>query len=166
VIRVRTNVRGEDDYLYRIRMPVEDIRALFLSYIGQANSLVKQPRFYNTITVNCTTLVYQMMQHIVGYLPMDYRLLLSGYIPGVRLSRRGSRQSILAGGIAGTRTYHRAREAGRSQRLILGGYSRWVSPPLPICRALTASNFSPKPAPLTDPAPQLPPPMRRGRRYS
>jgi hypothetical protein len=81
VVRVRTNVRGEDDYLYRIRMPVQDIRALFLSYIGQANSLVKQPRFYNTITVNCTTLVYHMMQHIVGYLPMDYRLLLSGYIP-------------------------------------------------------------------------------------
>jgi hypothetical protein len=82
VIRVRTNVRGEDDYLYRIRMPVEDIRALFLSYIGQANALVNQPRFYNTITVNCTTLVYHMMQHIVGYLPLDYRLLLSGYIPG------------------------------------------------------------------------------------
>jgi hypothetical protein len=81
VIRVRTNVRGEDDYLYRIHMPVQDVRALFLSYIGQANSLVKQPRFYNTITVNCTTLVYHMMQHIVGYLPMDYRLLLSGYIP-------------------------------------------------------------------------------------
>src|SRR5580692_6945770 len=63
VIRLRTNVRGEEDYLYRIKMPVEDVRALFLSYIGQANSLVQQPRFYNTITVNCTTLVYHMMQH-------------------------------------------------------------------------------------------------------
>lgn len=81
VIRVRTNVRGEDDYLYRIRMPVPEMRALFLSYIEQANSLVKTPRFYNTITVNCTTLVYHMMKHIVGYLPLDYRLILSGYIP-------------------------------------------------------------------------------------
>src|ERR1700694_2494288 len=45
VVRVRTNVRGEDDYLYRIRMPVADMRALFLAYVGQANSLVLTPRF-------------------------------------------------------------------------------------------------------------------------
>ena len=56
---VRTNVRGEDDYLYRIRVPVEDIRSLFLAYVEQTNELVRQPRFYNTITANCTTLVYR-----------------------------------------------------------------------------------------------------------
>src|SRR5207237_278335 len=72
----------EDDYLYRIRMPAADMRALFLSYIDQANGLVRTPRFYNTITVNCTTLVYEMMKRIVGDLPLDYRLLLSGYLPG------------------------------------------------------------------------------------
>lgn len=81
VIRVRTNVRGEDDYLYRVRMPGRDVRELFIAYIDQANALVKAPRFYNTITVNCTTLVYHMMKHIVGHLPLDYRLLLSGYLP-------------------------------------------------------------------------------------
>jgi hypothetical protein len=81
VIRVRTNVRGEDDYLYRIRMPVEHMRSLFLSYVNEANTLVNTPRFYNTITVNCTTLVYHMMRRIVGYLPLDYRLLFSGYLP-------------------------------------------------------------------------------------
>jgi uncharacterized protein DUF4105 len=81
VIRVRTNVRGEEAYLYRIRMPVPAIRSLFLGYIDQGNTLVRIPRFYNTITVNCTTLVYHMMQHIVGYLPLNYRLLLTGYLP-------------------------------------------------------------------------------------
>ena len=81
VIRVRTNVRGEDAYLYRIRMPVPAIRSLFLGYVDQGNTLVTSPRFYNTITVNCTTLVYHMMQHIVGYLPLNYRLLLTGYLP-------------------------------------------------------------------------------------
>jgi hypothetical protein len=81
VIRVRTNVRGEDDYLYRIRMPRADMRALFVAYVGQANQLLQAPRFYNTLTVNCTTLVYHMMQRIVGKLPLDYRLLLSGYLP-------------------------------------------------------------------------------------
>jgi Domain of unknown function (DUF4105) len=81
VVRVRTNVRGEDDYLYRIHMPVSAMRSLFLGYVSEANDLVRTPRFYNTITVNCTTLVYHMMKRIVGYLPMDYRLLLSGYLP-------------------------------------------------------------------------------------
>jgi hypothetical protein len=81
VIRVRTNVRGEDDYLYRIRMPVADMRSLFLSYVDAANELARSPRFYNTITANCTTIIYQMTKRIVGRLPFDYRLLLSGYLP-------------------------------------------------------------------------------------
>ena len=57
------------------------MRSLFLGYVREANSLVDSPRFYNTVTVNCTTLVYQMMKRIVGRLPMDYRLLFSGYLP-------------------------------------------------------------------------------------
>ena len=81
VIRLRTNVRGEDDYLYRLRLPLAAIRSLFLAYIEQANRLVRAPRFYNTVTVNCTTLVHQMMNHIVGNLPLDYRLVFSGYLP-------------------------------------------------------------------------------------
>ena len=81
VIRVRTNVRGEDDYLYRIRMPVSAMRSLFLAYIDQANSLVHAPRFYNTVTANCATLVYHMMTRIVGHLPLNYSLLLTGYLP-------------------------------------------------------------------------------------
>ncbi len=81
VIRVRTNVRGEDDYLYRIRMPLAAMRSLFLGYVQQADSLVATPRFYNTLTVNCTMLVYHMMQRIVGYLPWSYRLLFTGYLP-------------------------------------------------------------------------------------
>jgi hypothetical protein len=82
VIRVRTNVRGEDDYLYRLHMPVDDIRSLFLAYVSQANDVARKPRFYNTITANCTTIIYHMMKRIVGRLPLDYRLLLSGYLPG------------------------------------------------------------------------------------
>src|ERR1700722_2567361 len=68
VVRVRTNVRGEDDYLYRIRIPIATMRSLFLAYVEQANTLAHSPRFYNTLSVNCTTLVYHMMKHIVGYL--------------------------------------------------------------------------------------------------
>ena len=82
VIRLRTNVRDEDVYLYRLRMPPEHRRALFLAYIAEANELSRTPRFYNTLSTNCTTLVYRMMRRIVGRLPLDFRLLLSGYLPG------------------------------------------------------------------------------------
>ena len=80
-IAVRPNVRGEDTFLYRIDMSKQIARQLFLSYVEQANQLIEQPRFYNTITANCTTLVFGMMQHISGSFPLDSRLLLSGYLP-------------------------------------------------------------------------------------
>jgi Domain of unknown function (DUF4105) len=115
VIRVRTNVRGEDDYLYRVRMPLSAMRSLFLSYIDEANALERAPRFYNTITANCTTLVYHMMKRIVGYLPLDYRLILPGYLPEYvyrvgGLDQRYSLQQLRALG----RITDRAKKADRS----------------------------------------------------
>ena len=115
VIRVRTNVRGEDDYLYRIRMPVANIRSLFVAYVHEANKLSRTPRFYNTITVNCTTLVYHMMKRIVGHLPFDFRLLLSGYLPGYvyRVGGLDSRYSLAELRAFG-RISERARQSDRS----------------------------------------------------
>ncbi|RYF76977.1 MAG: DUF4105 domain-containing protein [Comamonadaceae bacterium] len=81
LLRVRTNVRDEDVYLYRVQMAPAAMRSLFLAYVAEAESLQHTPRFYNTFTANCTTIVYQMAQRIVGGLPMDWRLLASGYLP-------------------------------------------------------------------------------------
>ena len=115
VIRVRTNIRAEDDYLYRIRMPLDAMRSLFLGYVQQADSLLTTPRFYNTITVNCTTLVYHMMQRIVGYLPWSYRLLFTGYLPAYvyrvgGLDQRFTLEELRALG----RITDRARQSDRS----------------------------------------------------
>jgi len=82
IIRVRTNVRGEDDYLYPLRMDKPAMRALFLSYVHAANELATTPAFYNTLTSNCTTIVYRMARQISPGLPRDIRLLLTGYLPG------------------------------------------------------------------------------------
>ena len=81
IIRVRTNVRGEDDYLYPLKMDKPTMRALFLSYVQAANKLSTTPSFYNTITSNCTTIVYRMARQIDPGLPWDMRLLLTGYLP-------------------------------------------------------------------------------------
>jgi hypothetical protein len=92
------------------------MRLLFLGYVGEANRLVDSPRFYNTITVNCTTLVYQMMKRIVGRLPLDYRLLFSGYLPEYvyrvgGLDRRYSLEELRRRG----RLTERARISDRSE---------------------------------------------------
>lgn len=80
ILRVRTNVRGEDVYLYRVALAPAARRALFLAYLAEADALARQPRFYATLTANCTTIVYAMAQRIVGGLPLDWRLLASGYL--------------------------------------------------------------------------------------
>lgn len=81
IIRVRSNVRGEDIRIYRLRMPPEKANALLREYIMDANDLARRPRWYNTLTGNCTTLVFGMLRSIHPGLPLDYRVLLSGYLP-------------------------------------------------------------------------------------
>lgn len=81
ILRVRTNVRGEDVYMYRVHLPQPEMRSLFLAYLGEGAALVREPSFYNTLTANCTTIVYALAKRIVPGLPMDWRLLASGYLP-------------------------------------------------------------------------------------
>jgi hypothetical protein len=81
VLYVRAGPRAENVYIYPVKMPVADMRELFLSYLRTANDLADTPRFYHTVTANCTTLVYRMVRAIVPGLPLDYRILLSGYLP-------------------------------------------------------------------------------------
>ncbi|WP_309566932.1 DUF4105 domain-containing protein [Methylobacillus flagellatus] len=124
IVRVRTNIRGEDVYLYRISMPQEAMRELFLAYAGEANQLAAKPRFYHTVTANCTTVVYEMVRKIIPGLPMDYRLLLSGYLPeylyGIGgLDKRFSLEALRQSG----RVTDRAKAADRDpdfSRLIRG----------------------------------------------
>ena len=81
VLGVRTNVRGEDVRIYRLRMPPPVARRLLLEYIAQANDLTKSPEFYNSLTTNCTTQIFRMVVALEPGLPVDYRILLSGYVP-------------------------------------------------------------------------------------
>jgi hypothetical protein len=79
ILRVRTNARGEDMYLYRLDIPRDKLRELFLGYVQRAQALDRAPRFYNTLTSNCTTVVFELARRLDPGLPLDWRLLLSGY---------------------------------------------------------------------------------------
>lgn len=81
IVRTRSNIRGEDVYLFRVALPRDETRALFHAYLRQAEALVETPRFYHTLTSNCTTLIYDMVRRIDPRVPWNYRLLASGYLP-------------------------------------------------------------------------------------
>ena len=140
VVAVRPNIRGEDAYLYRIAMPAKVRRELFLAYVEQANALANTPRFYNTLTVNCTTLVYTMLQQIVGGLPLDPRLLLTGYLPSYIKQQDG----LIAGsGLDELRELGHLNQrsleaAGRSDysRRIRDGVPGWRHEPQPAPKGL------------------------------
>jgi len=79
--RVRTNVRKEDLRLYRLQISPEMARQALLAYVDEANRLAAEPRWYNTATTNCTTLVFQIAKVVAPGIPLDWRVLLSGHFP-------------------------------------------------------------------------------------
>ena len=52
------------------------------------------PRFYNTLTSNCTTLVFDMVRVIHPGLPLDPRVVLAGYLPNYALAVGATDTSI------------------------------------------------------------------------
>ncbi len=79
VIRLRTNYRGEDVYLYRLVVPVDRARAVLVDYVKTINELHAKPAFYNALTQNCTTSIRTHTQHVGGGMPFDWRILVNGY---------------------------------------------------------------------------------------
>lgn len=83
IVGLRTNARGEDTRLFRLAAPPAQARDLLLAYAADINRLAKEPRWYNTIITNCTTVVFHLAGTVApGALPLDPRVLLSGYLPG------------------------------------------------------------------------------------
>ena len=81
-VRLRANIRNEDVRLYRLRASPAAIRTLLIGYVDEANALKRQPAWYNTITTNCSTAVSAMIRSLGGTLPLDWRLIVNGYLPG------------------------------------------------------------------------------------
>jgi len=82
VVRVRSNVRGEDVKIYRLRTPPAAARSILLEYVDDANALAVKPAFYNSLTTNCTTSIVRLMRAAGRTIPFDWRLIVNGYMPG------------------------------------------------------------------------------------
>jgi hypothetical protein len=79
VIRLRSNYRHDDVYLYPVRADKSDLRALFLDMVRRAQELKKQPEFYNTIFNNCTNSIVGHVNRIApGRIPWNKSFVFTG----------------------------------------------------------------------------------------
>jgi hypothetical protein len=80
LIGSRANQRLNEVYLYHGRATPEQARELFLDVMNRVNQLAAKPELYNTLTNNCTTNIWQHVNHVAGgKLPYSYQVLLPGY---------------------------------------------------------------------------------------
>ncbi len=80
LVRLRTNYRGEDVYLYRLRPSSETLHNVFLDYLKHINRLKQQAEWYNALTDNCTS---NIRGHTRPYAPesvWSWKLILNGYV--------------------------------------------------------------------------------------
>jgi len=79
VIGLRTHIRGEPLYLYKLDVPELYTKPLLLNFLREAQVLTRRPTFYNTIVDNCMTgLLAQSDQLRNVWSWLDTRILLPG----------------------------------------------------------------------------------------
>jgi hypothetical protein len=81
IVKVRSTVRGEDVRLYRLDIQRKTALALLKEYVTLANDVSAHPRWYNTLTANCTTVIYGMAKKLDPRTDLDWRILLPGKLP-------------------------------------------------------------------------------------
>ena len=74
-------IRGEDVRIFRVRASPQTARNLLEEYVREANALVQTPRWYNSISTNCTTVIYKMLSLAGEGIPFDWRIIVNGYLP-------------------------------------------------------------------------------------
>jgi hypothetical protein len=80
LVRLRTNYRREDVYLYRLQGAREVGREVFLQYLRDINQLSAHPAWYNALTENCTTSIYRLARPYAARSWWDWRLFVNGYL--------------------------------------------------------------------------------------
>ena len=80
LVRVRTNYRNEEVYLYRIQTPPEGARGLFLVYLERINELADRPEFYHLLKNSCTINIVRYANAAGRSGRFDLRHLLNGWV--------------------------------------------------------------------------------------
>jgi hypothetical protein len=80
LIKLRTNFRHDEVFLYPVKTSKEHMQKLFVSMLTRMNKLTADPEFYNTLTNTCTTNIVAHVNEIVpGRIPFSYKVLMPAY---------------------------------------------------------------------------------------
>ena len=87
LVGLRTNHRNEDVYLYRLAAGRDTARAVLVDYLEAINQLSETPGWYNALTHNCTTSIWDHFQRVSAGRTFDWRILANGRIDEMAYSR-------------------------------------------------------------------------------
>ena len=87
VVGVRTNLRGEHVFLYRVRMTAEQAREVLVNYLEEVEELAHRPDWYNAFTHNCTTTIRMHLQNVGLARAFNWRLLANGHLDELMYER-------------------------------------------------------------------------------
>jgi hypothetical protein len=87
VVRLRTNLRGEDVYRYPIRLDAARARALLVDYLEEVDRLDTNAEWYNALTDNCTTAIRRHVLRALGHTPFSWKILANGHYPELLYER-------------------------------------------------------------------------------
>ncbi len=79
IVRVRTNFRHEDVFLYHIETSPENARKLFLVYLDRINEIASRPEFYHLLSNSCTINIVRYARSTGKLQQFDTRFLFNGY---------------------------------------------------------------------------------------
>lgn len=80
IVRLRTNFRHEDVYMYHLRTTPERARRLFQVYLQRINELYARPEFYHLLTNSCTINIVRYARIAGKPWRIDLRHFLNGFI--------------------------------------------------------------------------------------
>jgi Ca2+/Na+ antiporter len=99
VIRLRTNYRtGEEVSLYHFTAGPDRSRAIFLEYVKRVNELHEHPEWYNALTSNCTTNIYDEVAAVDGASQKPWKFHLRLPLNG-KDDEKGYERGALAGNL-------------------------------------------------------------------
>jgi hypothetical protein len=87
LVRLRTNFRNEDVYLYRLAFNPDVAGPVFLQYLHQINELYARPQWYNALISNCTSNIRGHARPYTRDARIDWRILVNGFVDEMAYER-------------------------------------------------------------------------------
>lgn len=94
LVRLRTNFREEQVYLYRLRTGTEEVRGVFLDTMRRINALRDHPEWYNALTHNCTSNLRDRTAPYARKRIWSWKFVLNGYMDELVYERGAIDQSL------------------------------------------------------------------------